>query len=143
VYPNFLPLDLCHELLFIQRSLAVVGYRPNVQSLTLYELLLACPQLLPTVAKARQLIWDAVESQFDAHCQVWPETTSLISWTEGASIGWHHDANRWVQVWRSGLYRAVLAGWPIRMPSWCIAGCSCWAQCCMGKWHELTHRHTL
>jgi hypothetical protein len=101
VYPNFLRLELCQELLFIQRSLAVVGYRPNVQSLTLYELLLACPQLLPAVAKARQLIWDAVEAQFDAHCQVWPETTSLISWTEGASIGWHYDANRWVPAQRT------------------------------------------
>lgn len=59
VYHNALPLELCQELLFIQRSLAVVGYRPHVQSLTLYELLLACPQLLPVVAKARQLIWNA------------------------------------------------------------------------------------
>lgn len=94
VYPAALPPELCSELLLIQRSLAVVGYRPHVQSLTLYELVLACPHLLPTVAKARQLIWAAVEEQFDSPCQVWPETTSLISWTAGASIGWHHDANR-------------------------------------------------
>ena len=94
VYPGALPPELCRELLLIQRSLAVVGYRPHVQSLTLYELVLACPQLLPTVAKARQHIWAAVEEQFDSPCQVWPETTSLISWTAGASIGWHHDANR-------------------------------------------------
>lgn len=94
IYQDALPLDLCRELLFIQRSLAVVGYRPHVQSLTLYELVLACPQLLPTVAKARQIIWDLVEAQFDAPFAVWPETTSLISWTAGASIGWHHDANR-------------------------------------------------
>lgn len=94
VYHHAVPSDLCQELLFIQRSLAVVGYRPHVQSLTLYEMILACPQLLPVVAKARQLIWDLVEAQFDSPCSVWPETTSLISWTAGASLGWHHDANR-------------------------------------------------
>jgi hypothetical protein len=94
VYQDAIPLGLCQELLFIQRSLAVVGYRPQVQSLTLYEMILTCPQLLPVVAKARQLIWDLVEAQFDSPCSVWPETTSLISWTAGASIGWHHDANR-------------------------------------------------
>jgi hypothetical protein len=65
-----------------------------VTSLTLYELLLACPQLLPPVAKARQLIWDAVEAQFDMYGSIWPETTSLINWTAGASIGWHYDSNQ-------------------------------------------------
>jgi hypothetical protein len=94
VYQDAIPLELCQELLFIQRSLAVAGYRPQVQSLTLYEMILTCPQLLPVVAKARQLIWDLVEAQFDSPCSIWPETTSLISWTAGASIGWHHDANR-------------------------------------------------
>jgi len=94
VYSHALPIELCRELLCIHRSLAVVGYRPHVQSLTLYELVVSRPQLLPAVAKARQIIWDVVEDLFGLQCQVWPETTSLINWTAGASIGWHHDANR-------------------------------------------------
>lgn len=91
---SFLPIDVCQELLFIHRSLAAVGYRPNVQSLTLYDLVLAAPHLLPAVVKARQLVWDRVEEFFGLPCEVWPETTSLINWTTGASIGWHHDDNR-------------------------------------------------
>lgn len=108
VYPIALPKQLCQELLFIQRSLAVVGYRPCVTSLTLHEIVQTCPQLLPCLATARQLIWDVVEELFDLPCQVWPETTSLISWSAGASIGWHYDANRCEVLGTVSLTRLLL-----------------------------------
>jgi hypothetical protein len=92
--PAALPLALCRELVCITHALAVVGYRPCVRSLTLHELLRAQPQLLPVVAAARQIVLEAVEAAFDCCCAVWPETTSLISWTAGAALGWHADNNR-------------------------------------------------
>eukprot|EP00878_Enallax_costatus_P047130 GHUV01057534.1.p1 GENE.GHUV01057534.1~~GHUV01057534.1.p1 ORF type:complete len:186 (+),score=50.88 GHUV01057534.1:180-737(+) len=94
VTEKFITLDLCAELGFIHRSIPVIGYRPNVVSTTLFDLVSEQPRLLPAVIHVRQLIWDHVEEYFDKPCQVFVEHTSLISWHPGASIGWHHDDNR-------------------------------------------------
>ncbi|KAF6258955.1 hypothetical protein COO60DRAFT_1701108 [Scenedesmus sp. NREL 46B-D3] len=94
VYKNFLTQHEAQQLLFIQRGLAVSGYRPHVRSLTLFDLVLAEPRLLPPLVRVRQLVLDAVEEHFDRPCQVFVEHTSLISWSPGASIGWHFDSNR-------------------------------------------------
>eukprot|EP00879_Flechtneria_rotunda_P025993 GHRR01027663.1.p1 GENE.GHRR01027663.1~~GHRR01027663.1.p1 ORF type:complete len:377 (+),score=114.07 GHRR01027663.1:121-1251(+) len=40
------------------------------------------------------MVWDAVEDHFGIPCQIFAEHTSIITWHAGASIGWHHDANR-------------------------------------------------
>ncbi|WIA10351.1 hypothetical protein OEZ85_010543 [Tetradesmus obliquus] len=94
IYEHFLTQQETQQLLFIHRALAVNGYRPHVRSLTLFDVVLAEPRLLPPLVHVRQLVLDAVEEHFDKPCQVFVEHTSLISWGPGASIGWHHDSNR-------------------------------------------------
>ncbi len=93
--------DECRELIFVQRALAVMGYRPHVCSLTLHELLHAQPALLVPLVRARHKVWMAVEEQLGvdalgggAQQGLFVETTSLIAWEPGASLGWHTDDNQ-------------------------------------------------
>ncbi|GMH40009.1 hypothetical protein BSKO_07913 [Bryopsis sp. KO-2023] len=91
---NVIPLDLCQELVFLHKSLGVVGYRPGVRSTTIHDVLASAPPMVLPVARARSLVLDAVESALGYECQLFVEFTGLISWSKGSSIGWHHDSNR-------------------------------------------------
>lgn len=84
----------CAELIFVLRATAASGYRPHVASATIADVTAAAPALLPALVRARQRIWDAAEDAFDAWGELHVEFTGLLSWGPGASIGWHHDANR-------------------------------------------------
>lgn len=39
-------------------------------------------------------MWDQVEETFGCVCELFVEFTGLMMWTDGAEIGWHHDANQ-------------------------------------------------
>ena len=85
----------CDELVMIHKALSVIGYRKGVRSLTLQDVLSsATPELIVPFMRARQKVWDKVEELFDLPCQLHVEFTGLISWTAGASLGWHTDDNR-------------------------------------------------
>ncbi|KAL8137639.1 hypothetical protein V2J09_003640 [Rumex salicifolius] len=92
---GFLPLDVCKELEFIHKSNCTVGYRPNVFSTTLSHLIATNSShlIMPFVA-LRERIKEEVEQAFGCEFELFVEFTGLISWTKGASIGWHSDDNR-------------------------------------------------
>lgn len=69
-----------------------MGYRAGVASATVPEMALS-PLLVPMVA-AREAVRTAVEAALSLPLGLLIEFTGLISWRPGASIGWHHDANR-------------------------------------------------
>ncbi|KAL4638019.1 hypothetical protein ACB092_03G120900 [Castanea dentata] len=92
---NFLSDDECKELEFIHKSNSTVGYRPNVFSTTLSHLIATnSPHLLLPFVPIRETLKDKVEDFFDCQFDLFIEFTGLISWTRGASIGWHSDDNR-------------------------------------------------
>jgi hypothetical protein len=39
-------------------------------------------------------VLELVEETFECECELFVEFTALLSWKAGASIDWHHDANR-------------------------------------------------
>ncbi|KAI3954457.1 hypothetical protein MKW92_012470 [Papaver armeniacum] len=90
---DFLSHNLCKELEFIHKSCCTVGYRPNVFSTTLSHLIATnCGHLsfllFPSETEKK------VEEFFGCEYELFIEFTGLISWTKGASIGWHSDDNR-------------------------------------------------
>lgn len=92
---NFLSVDQCKELEFIHKTNSTVGYRTNVFSTTLSHLIATnSPHLLIPFVPIRETLKDKVEDFFDCHFDLFVEFTGLISWTRGASIGWHSDDNR-------------------------------------------------
>ncbi|KAI3976963.1 hypothetical protein MKX01_008821 [Papaver californicum] len=92
---DFLSLNLCKELEFIHKSCCTVGYRPNVFSTTLSHLIATnCGHLLMPFVSIRERLKDKVEEFFGCEYELFIEFTGLISWTKGASIGWHSDDNR-------------------------------------------------
>ncbi|XP_043722541.1 uncharacterized protein LOC122669759 isoform X2 [Telopea speciosissima] len=92
---NFLSLDLCRELGFIHKSCCTVGYRPNVFSTTLSHLIAtnSAHLILPFIS-IRESLKEKAEEFFGCEYQLFIEFTGLISWSKGASIGWHSDDNR-------------------------------------------------
>ncbi|XP_057963053.1 uncharacterized protein LOC131154356 isoform X2 [Malania oleifera] len=92
---NFLSLDQCKELEFIHKSCSTVGYRPNVFSTTLSHLIATnCAHLIMPLVPIREILKEKVEEYFGCDYELSVEFTGLISWTRGASIGWHSDDNR-------------------------------------------------
>ncbi|KAI3857095.1 hypothetical protein MKW92_038764 [Papaver armeniacum] len=88
---DFVSLNLCK---FIHKSCCTVGYRPNVFSTTLSHLIATCGHLLIPFVSIRERLKDKVEEFFGCEYELFVEFTGLISWTKGASIGWHSDDNR-------------------------------------------------
>ncbi|GAB2279928.1 hypothetical protein Dimus_014563 [Dionaea muscipula] len=92
---NFIPLQLCKELEFIHKSNCTVGYRPAVFSTTLSHLIATnCPHLIMPFVPLRERLREKVEEVFGCELELVIEFTGLISWSKGASIGWHSDDNR-------------------------------------------------
>ncbi|KAJ4710153.1 2-oxoglutarate (2OG) and Fe(II)-dependent oxygenase superfamily protein [Melia azedarach] len=83
------------ELEFIHKSCSTVGYRPNVFSTTLSHLVATNSShfIIPFVP-IRERLKEKVEEFFGCEYELVVEFTGLISWTKGASIGWHSDDNR-------------------------------------------------
>ncbi|TXG57131.1 hypothetical protein EZV62_018444 [Acer yangbiense] len=92
---NFLSMEECKELELIQKSCSTVGYRPNVFSTTLSHLIATNSShfIMPFVP-IRERLKEMLEDFFDCQYELVIEFTGLISWTSGASIGWHSDDNR-------------------------------------------------
>ncbi|KAL5721816.1 procollagen-proline 3-dioxygenase [Ranunculus cassubicifolius] len=92
---NFISTHLCKELEFIHKSCSTIGYRPNVFSTTLSHLIAtnSAHLILPFVP-IRERLKEKVEEFFGCEYELFIEFTGLISWTKGASIGWHSDDNR-------------------------------------------------
>ncbi|KAL9249763.1 hypothetical protein AKJ16_DCAP17301 [Drosera capensis] len=92
---NFIPIQLCEELEFIHKSNCTVGYRPAVFSTTLSHLIAThCAHLVVPFVSLREQLKEKVEEVFGCEFELVIEFTGLISWTKGASIGWHSDDNR-------------------------------------------------
>ncbi|KAF8389678.1 hypothetical protein HHK36_024197 [Tetracentron sinense] len=121
VLHNFLSLDLCkvflllllhvvleellgpvanpnwvsQELEFIHKSCSTVGYRPNVFSTTLSHLIATnSSHLIFPFVSIRERLKEKAEEFFGCEYELFVEFTGLISWSRGASIGWHSDDNR-------------------------------------------------
>ncbi|RVW34563.1 hypothetical protein CK203_079309 [Vitis vinifera] len=83
------------ELEFIHKSCCTVGYRPNVFSTTLSHLIATrSPHLILPFVPIRERLKEKLEECFGCEYELFIEFTGLISWTRGASIGWHSDDNR-------------------------------------------------
>ncbi|KAJ0037551.1 hypothetical protein Pint_22495 [Pistacia integerrima] len=95
ILKNFLSTEECKELQFIHKSCSTVGYRPNVFSTTLSHLIAtnSAHFIMPFVP-IRERLKDKLEEFFGCEYELVVEFTGLISWTRGASIGWHSDDNR-------------------------------------------------
>ncbi|KAG4391188.1 hypothetical protein AAZX31_05G127900 [Glycine max] len=93
--PNFLSLNECRELEFIHKSSSTVGYRPIVFSTTLSHLIATNSShfIIPFIP-IRERLKDKLEEFFKCEYELFIEFTGLISWSRGASIGWHSDDNR-------------------------------------------------
>ncbi|XP_021641298.2 uncharacterized protein LOC110636073 isoform X3 [Hevea brasiliensis] len=92
---DFLTLNECKELEFIHKSSSTVGYRPNVFSTTLSHLIATnCPHFIIPFVPIRERLKEKVEEFFGCEYELFVEFTGLISWSKGASIGWHSDDNR-------------------------------------------------
>ncbi|KDP38171.1 hypothetical protein JCGZ_04814 [Jatropha curcas] len=92
---DFLSVDECKELEFIHKSSSTVGYRPNVFSTTLSHLIATnCPHFIIPFVPVRERLKEKVEEFFGCEYELVVEFTGLISWSRGASIGWHSDDNR-------------------------------------------------
>ncbi|KAI4379065.1 hypothetical protein MLD38_005406 [Melastoma candidum] len=93
--PNFLTPHQCKELEFIHKSNCAVGYRPHVFSTTLAHLVATnSAHLIMPLVPIRASLMEKVESFFQCEFELCIEFTGLISWSKGASIGWHSDDNR-------------------------------------------------
>lgn len=72
-----------------------MGYRPNVFSTTLSHLIATrSPHLILPFVPIRERLKEKLEECFGCEYELFIEFTGLISWTRGASIGWHSDDNR-------------------------------------------------
>ncbi|XP_024027429.1 uncharacterized protein LOC21402233 isoform X2 [Morus notabilis] len=92
---NFLSFHECKELEFIHKSCSTVGYRPNVFSTTLSHLIATnSSHLVMPFVPIRERLKEKVEEFFGCEYELFVEFTGLISWSRGASIGWHSDDNR-------------------------------------------------
>ncbi|XP_050233988.1 uncharacterized protein LOC126682381 [Mercurialis annua] len=92
---NFLSSEECKELEYIHKSNSTVGYRPNVFSTTLSHLIATnCSHFIVPFVPIRERLKEKVEEFFGCEFELFVEFTGLISWTKGASIGWHSDDNR-------------------------------------------------
>ncbi|TYH78507.1 hypothetical protein ES332_D04G232100v1 [Gossypium tomentosum] len=92
---NFLTEDECKELEFIHKSCSTIGYRPNVFSTTLSHLIATnSAHLIIPFLPIRDRLKEKVEETFGCEYELVTEFTGLISWSRGASIGWHSDDNR-------------------------------------------------
>ncbi|XP_030553165.1 uncharacterized protein LOC115757182 isoform X1 [Rhodamnia argentea] len=92
---NFLSLEQCKELEFIHKSCSTVGYRPSVFSTTLSHLIATnSAHLIVPLVLIREKLKEKVEEFFACEYELCIEFTGLVSWTKGASIGWHSDDNR-------------------------------------------------
>ncbi|KAI3818366.1 hypothetical protein L1987_12171 [Smallanthus sonchifolius] len=92
---GFLSPDVCKELEFIHKSCSTIGYRQNVFSTTLSHLIATnSPHLILPFIPLREKLKEKVEEFFGCEYELFIEFTGLISWTKGASIGWHSDDNR-------------------------------------------------
>ncbi|XP_022724939.1 uncharacterized protein LOC111281460 isoform X1 [Durio zibethinus] len=92
---NFLTEEECKELEFIHKSCSTVGYRPNVFSTTLSHLIATnSAHLILPFLPLRDRLKEKVEEIFGCEYELVTEFTGLISWSRGASIGWHSDDNR-------------------------------------------------
>ncbi|WOH13258.1 hypothetical protein DCAR_0832767 [Daucus carota subsp. sativus] len=92
---QFISPDLCKELEFIHKSCSTTGYRSNVFSTTLSHLIATnSSQLIIPFVSIRERLKEKVEEFFGCEFELFIEFTGLISWTRGASIGWHSDDNR-------------------------------------------------
>ncbi|KAL0539611.1 hypothetical protein IC582_023827 [Cucumis melo] len=95
ILENFLSREECRELEFIHKSCCTVGYRPNVLSTTLLHLVATnSAHLIIPFVPIREKLKEKAEEFFGCHYELFVEFTGLISWTRGASIGWHSDDNR-------------------------------------------------
>ncbi|KAE8648112.1 prolyl 3-hydroxylase 1 [Cucumis sativus] len=95
ILENFLSREECRELEFIHKSCSTVGYRPNVFSTTLLHLVATnSAHLIIPFVPIREKLKEKAEEFFGCHYELFVEFTGLISWTRGASIGWHSDDNR-------------------------------------------------
>ncbi|XP_044491350.1 uncharacterized protein LOC123215358 isoform X2 [Mangifera indica] len=95
ILKNFLSTEECRELEFIHTSCSTVGYRPNVFSTTLSHLIATnSSHLIMAFVPIRERLKEKLEEFFDCAYELVVEFTGLISWTRGASIGWHSDDNR-------------------------------------------------
>ncbi|KAM0013995.1 putative procollagen-proline 3-dioxygenase [Helianthus debilis subsp. tardiflorus] len=92
---GFLSPDICKELDFIHKSCSTIGYRQSVFSTTLSHLIATnSPHLIMPFIPLREKLKEKVEEFFGCEYELFIEFTGLISWTKGASIGWHSDDNR-------------------------------------------------
>ncbi|GAV59388.1 2OG-FeII_Oxy_4 domain-containing protein [Cephalotus follicularis] len=95
ILQKFLSLNECKELEFIHKSCSTVGYRPNVLSTTLSHLIATnSPHFIIPFLPIRERLKEKVEEFFGCEYELFIEFTALISWTRGASCGWHSDDNR-------------------------------------------------
>ncbi|PNH09916.1 Prolyl 3-hydroxylase 1 [Tetrabaena socialis] len=94
VLDGVVPPELCAELVFALQAISTVGYRPHVRSATIHDVVATAPWLLPPLLRARAAVLAAVEVAFGLALELCVEFSGLIGWDEGASLGWHHDANR-------------------------------------------------
>lgn len=95
IVPNFLSSDQCKEFEFIHKSCSTIGYRPNVFSTTLSHLIATnSSHLILPFVPIRERLKEKVEEFFGCEYELSVEFTGLISWSRGASIGWHSDDNR-------------------------------------------------
>ncbi|OIW18067.1 hypothetical protein TanjilG_19299 [Lupinus angustifolius] len=108
---NFLSLHECKELEFIHKSSSTVGYRPNVFSTTLSHLIATNSShfIIPFIP-IRDRLKDKVEEFFKCEFELFIEFTGLISWSRGASIGWHSDDNRPYLKQRHFASNSVMSG---------------------------------
>ncbi|GLT73858.1 hypothetical protein SLA2020_456890 [Shorea laevis] len=92
---NFLSHEECKELEFIHKSCCTIGYRPYVFSTTLSHLVAtnSAHLILPFVS-IRERLKEKIEEFFGCEYELVIEFTGLISWSRGASIGWHSDDNK-------------------------------------------------
>ncbi|KAL3751126.1 hypothetical protein ACJRO7_012011 [Eucalyptus globulus] len=83
------------ELEFIHKSCSTVGYRPGVFSTTLSHLIATnSAHLIMPLVLIREKLKEKVEEFFACEFELCIEFTGLVSWSKGASIGWHSDDNR-------------------------------------------------
>ncbi|KAK9277543.1 hypothetical protein L1049_007088 [Liquidambar formosana] len=88
-------VGLIQELEFIHKSCSTIGYRPNVFSTTLSHLIATnSAHLIFPFVPIRERLKEKAEEFFGCEYELFVEFTGLISWSRGASIGWHSDDNR-------------------------------------------------
>jgi len=84
----------CDELIYIQRSNGVIGYREHVSTATPREIISKNPQHLVPFMLARDKVQSRLEDLFGQELNTNVEWSSLNCWHSGSSIAMHHDSNR-------------------------------------------------